>query len=375
MKVLIATVTAGGGHLQAASALEEAWKTLRPADTVEKVDLLDYVPKLQRKIYAEGYVKFVAHAPELYAMVFKKTDNAELTSKWLDFRRRFARHTNRTFVKFLESWQADLVLCTHFLPLEILGGLKDKKDWMRAKTVCIVTDYEAHALWIEPGVDLYCVATPDTQASLAARSVPERNIKTTGIPIASKFSRIIDCPAVRKRLGLRDDLPVLLLLGGGFGMGPVGELLSKLDDVTQQFQTVVVAGRNQELRAQLAGTDRKHPTHIFGFVDYMHELMSVSDLIITKPGGLTTAEAMALGRPMFIFNPIPGQETANADFLLEHGAAIKVNRLDDVPFRIEQLLTTDRLKEMSAAARKLGRPLAACDVCNAALHLCGISTQ
>jgi len=350
--------------------LEEAWKTLHPADVVEKVDLLDYVPKLQRKIYAEGYVKFVAHAPELYAMVFKKTDNTHLTSKWLDFRRRFARHTNRAFVKHLESWHADLVLCTHFLPLEILGGLKEKKTWMRAKTVCVVTDYEAHALWIEPGVDLYCVATPYTQASLAARAVPENNIIATGIPISSKFSRAIDAPSVRKRLGLRDDLPVMLILGGGFGMGPVAELLAKLDEVAQPFQTVVVAGRNRQLRAEIAGEDRKHPTHVLGFVDYMHELMAVSDLIISKPGGLTTAEAMALGKPMFIYNPIPGQETANGDFLLEHGAAVKVNRLDDVPYRIQELLISARLQEMCAAAKKLGRPKAAQDICEAAIKLC-----
>jgi len=141
---------------------------------------------------------------------------------------------------------------------------------------------------------------------------------------------------VRRRSGLRDDLPTILVLGGGFGMGPVAGILESLDRVEREFQIVVVAGRNVALRRELAALDRHHPTHVLGFVSNMHEIMSVADLIITKPGGLTTAEALALGKPLFILNPIPGQEMANSDFLLERGAAAKANRVEDLPFRIDR---------------------------------------
>jgi processive 1,2-diacylglycerol beta-glucosyltransferase len=167
---------------------------------------------------------------------------------------------------------------------------------------------------------------------------------------------------------LRDDLPTLLVLGGGFGMGPVAEILQELDKVEKPFQTLVVAGRNEELRRELASQDRKHPTHVLGFVTNMHELMTVSDLIITKPGGLTTSEALALGKPLFILNPIPGQETANSDFLLQRGAAAKVTRVEDVPYGVGQLLGSKKLAEMGAAAKALGRPSAAPDICREVLR-------
>jgi processive 1,2-diacylglycerol beta-glucosyltransferase len=363
MRILVATVTAGGGHVQAAAALEEAWKTACPDDEVRCVDLLDLVPKLQRKFYAEGYVKLVESAPELYELFFNMTDNPRLLRRIATFRRRFAEHTNRKFVRFFRQFDPHAVLCTHFLPLEVLGSLKGKQGGAFPFTACVVTDFEAHALWMEPVVDLYCVAADETKARLVARSVQGERVAVTGIPIAARFSEPLDASAIRQRFGLRDDLSTVLVLGGGFGMGPVAEILAALDGVPRAFQTVVVAGRNIELRRELGAQDRRHPTHVLGFVTNMHEWMAVADLIITKPGGLTSAEALALGKPLFILNPIPGQETANSDFLLERGAAAKANRTEDVPFRVEKLLGSGKYKDMAAAARAIGRPDAARVIC------------
>jgi processive 1,2-diacylglycerol beta-glucosyltransferase len=200
---------------------------------------------------------------------------------------------------------------------------------------------------------------------LVARGAAADRVLATGIPVSAKFSATIDSAAVRKRYGLRDDLPVLLVLSGGFGMGPVVEILAALDRVERPLQCVVVAGRNDRLRRDLAAQDRRHPTHVLGFVTNMHEWMAVSDLLITKPGGLTTSEALVMGKPLFILNPIPGQEAANSDFLLEHGAAAKVNSVDDLPFRLEQLLGSKKLAGMARAAKALGRPAAADDICQA----------
>ncbi len=363
MRVLIATVTAGGGHLAAAAAMEEAWRALRPDDVVERVDVLQFASKLYRKIYTQGYVKVIEHAPELYAMVFKKTDNQEQVRKMGSFRRTFARRTNKGFIRHLKLFKPDIVLCTHYLPLEILCYPEERSKGPHPFTVCIVTDFEAHAFWLEPPSDFYCVATEDTKESLVARGANRENIATTGIPISAKFAAPINKIAVRKRYGLRDDMPTLLVLGGGFGMGPVSEILEQLDKTEGEFQTLVVAGRNEELRRELALRDFLHPTRILGFASNMHELMGVADLIITKPGGLTTSEALALGKPIFILNPIPGQEAANSDFLLERGAAAKVNRVDDLPYRLQQLLNSTKLSEMAAAAKPLGRPSAAKDIC------------
>lgn len=371
MRILIATVTAGAGHVAAAAALEEAWRALRPADTVERVDLIKFFSPLHKKIYVDGYVQLVERAPELWGMLFSKTDNPKVVRRLGRLSRAFPSNSRKKFTNHLRQFKPDAVLCTHFTPLEALGLLNKPKTGGPPFVVSVVTDFEAHALWMNPCVDLYCVAAEETKARLVARGVPQSGIVPTGIPIAAKFLSKPDPRAVRQTLGLRDDQPILLVLSGGFGMGPVAEILTELDKVPQSLQTVVVTGRNEELRRALAAQTRKHPTHVLGFATNMHELMTVADLIVTKPGGLTTSEALALGKPLFILNPIPGQEAANSDFLLEHGAAAKVNRVEDLPFRIGQLLGSKKLVAMAKAAKALGRPQSAMSVCKEVLQRLG----
>jgi processive 1,2-diacylglycerol beta-glucosyltransferase len=363
MRVFIATVTAGNGHLAAAAALDEAWRALRPEDLVERVDLGKFFSPLHRKIVSDGYVKLVNHAPELWGMMFAKTDKPKMAGALNRVRAIFPSNSRLRFGRYVKEFKPDVVLCTHYFPLETLNHLRKKRGGPRPVAVSIITDFEAHALWMDGCVDLYCVAAEETKARLVARGAAPENVVVTGIPISAKFSARLNPKAVRKSLGLRDDLPVLLVPSGGFGMGPVAQILAELDKIERPFQTVVVTGRNEELRRTLSAQDRKHPTHVLGFATNMHELMAVADLLITKPGGLTSSEALAMGKPLFILNPIPGQEAANSDFLLERGAAAKVNRVEDLPYRIEQLLGSRKLAEMARAAKALGRPDAAREIC------------
>src|SRR6266850_1869952 len=211
MRVLITTVTAGGGHLAAAAALEEAWRALRPGDLVEKVDVLKFSSSLKRKVHAEGYVKLVEHAPELWGMVFKKTDDPKLARWFSRVKRAFPSASRTRFNRYLKQFKADVVLCTHYLPLETLG--KAKADGSKAKPqstaagkrrkkdrgpliVTVVTDFEAHALWMDGCVDLYCVAAEETKARLVARGAVAENIVATGIPISGRFSAKLDAPAI-----------------------------------------------------------------------------------------------------------------------------------------------------------------------------------
>jgi len=368
LRIFIATVSAGAGHSQAAAALEEAWRTERPRDTIARLDALDFVPKLYRQLYLKSYVRLVERAPDLWSYVFKKTDNPALLRKLTRVRRSLAKWKAARFIRQMRGFKPDVVLCTHYMPLEIVGRLKAKgRGRFSPLTVSVVTDFEAHALWMEPGVDLYCVAAEETKARLVARGAAAENVLVTGIPMARKFSLPVDSGAVRRRLGLRDDLPVLLVLGGGLGLGPVAMVLRELNKLATAVQVVVVCGRNEELRRELATLECRHPTHVLGFVTAMHEIMAVADLVLTKPGGLTTSEALAMGKPLFVLNPIPGQEAANSDFLLEHGAAAKANRVEDLPFRLEKLLGSTKLAELARAAKALGQRGAATAICRAVL--------
>ncbi|MBI4346574.1 MAG: glycosyltransferase [Elusimicrobia bacterium] len=366
MKVLVATVTAGAGHVQAARALEEAWRRLRPDDSVENIDVLKYTPELYEKLYSRGYVKFVDTAPDLYALAFRKTDDPEKVRRFSPLRRLAGRLTAAPFVDKVRELDPDLILATHFMPPEILGRSKEKGR-LRAPIVSVVTDFEAHALWLEDSVDLYCVAFPHTRDMLVSRGVAKDAVEVTGIPVAAKFAKPPSKAEAKIRLGLASKPPVLLVLGGGFGMGPLERIAAALDRVSKPLSAVVVCGKNEELRGVVAARRFKHPTTVLGFADNMHELMAACDLVVTKPGGLTSSEALAVGRPLLIVNPLPGQEEANSEFLLERGAAAGPVRLEDIPAELDRLLGSKKLDAMAATARALGRPDAAKRVCEFAL--------
>src|SRR5262245_59228975 len=212
MRILIATVTAGAGHLAAATALEEAWRTFRPRDVVEQIDLVKFFSPLHRKIHADGYLKLAEHAPDIWGMVFKKTDNVRLARRLNRFKQILPGNSRARFARHVKEFKPDAVLCTHYLPLEILAELKKKsskreKSFRSARSpsssisefcasapfvVSIVTDFEAHALWMETCVDLYCVAAEETKARLIARGANPESVVATGIPISAKFSQDID---------------------------------------------------------------------------------------------------------------------------------------------------------------------------------------
>jgi processive 1,2-diacylglycerol beta-glucosyltransferase len=352
--------------------LVEAWQARFPGDRVEKQDVLDFTSRLYRKLYSRAYLKLVEHAPELWGALFRTSDDPESLKSLGKVRRALGRLNASRFVHWLQSYKADVVFCTHYLPQEILGSLKKHGDlhpWPLVASV--ITDFEAHALWLDGSVDFYCVAAEETKARLVARGIAAGNVISTGIPISKRF---IDAPTrreARRQLGLRDDLPALLVLGGGFGMGPVSEILTALNHLATPVQVAVVCGRNEELLREAAAVARRHPTHLLGFVTNMQDWMAAADLVLTKPGGLTSSEALALGRPLLILDPIPGQEAANSDFLLERGAAAKLNRVEDLPFRLGQLLNQKKLREMSTRARALGRPAAADAICQEALARLG----
>ena len=369
MRVLIATATAGAGHLQAAAALREAWEELRPHDELRVVDVLDFTSKLYKKIYSEGYLKVVEHVPELYAVVFRTSDNPVLKQAFHPFRKVFSQATARKFLKYMNRFRPAALICPHFLPVELVRDFRKSIRGRFPLVVCVVTDFRAHAFWVEPGVDLYCVAAEETKQDLTTKGVAPERVRVTGIPVSARFRKRSPQASIRKQLQLDDRIPTLLVLSGGFGVGPVGEILHLLDSLKQPLQILVVTGRNEKLKKELEDRNYIHPTTVFGFVKNMEDLMSVSDLIITKAGGLTVSEALTLGKPLVIVNPIPGQESANCNLLRKRGAAVEIRSIRNLPRQIRNLLRDERLKAMKRASASIGRSHAAIDICRETLRL------
>jgi len=179
---------------------------------------------LHKKVHSDGYITLVERMPELWGLLFKKTDNPKLVRRLAKLRRTFPPNSTLRIIKHLKQFKPDVVLCTHYLPVEILGKAREKWEGAAPLAACVVTDFEAHALWMGDAVDVYCVAAEETKARLIARGASPESVVVTGIPIAGRFSNAPGALAVRQRYGLRDDMPTLLVLGGGFGMGPVAEI-------------------------------------------------------------------------------------------------------------------------------------------------------
>ena len=224
-----------------------------------------------------------------------------------------------------------------------------------------MTDFDVHAFWVQPGADLTCVATEELRAILADRGVPPDRVAATGIPILPEFSTAHDRRAIRASLGIRDEKPAVLVMGGGSGVGSMLDAVTAARDAGN-VHVLAVAGRNEALERRLRALAPPAGGTLpaFGFVSNVHELMAASDVAVTKSGGLTTAECLASGLPMVVRDPIPGQEERNCDFVLEAGAGVRTHGPASLRFKLGALLADPaRLSRMKAAARAAGRPRAA----------------
>ena len=372
-RVLLLSASSGAGHVRAAEALEKAFQA-RGDCTVEHIDTIKYVSKLFQRIYEKSYISMVRRAPEMMGLLYDRTDQP-----WKHLRRRMAmdRLNTQPMIRMLKKAQPDLCVATHFLPGEILAWLIARKK-LRARNAIVVTDYDVHAMWLCQTVDKYFVAMEESAEYLARIGVPREKLKVTGIPIDPLFAVPLEREAARQHLGLAAKVPIVLIAAGGYGIGPVEQLVQELLDQQKPWQIVAIAGKAEKTQRRLeeishkAGrlTDGPARLHAVGFTKEMDKFMAAADLLVGKAGGLTTSEALARGLPMALIEPIPGQEERNADHLLEAGAAIRCNNLPAAAWKIAGLLdNADRMAKMKRAASEMGRPRAAAEIAEDALRL------
>jgi processive 1,2-diacylglycerol beta-glucosyltransferase len=363
-RILILSASAGAGHLRAGEAVQAACRELLPESEALHVDTLTLTPRPFRRLYGKGYLDFVNHAPELVGLVYDRTNRPPKHRTAEILRLAVERLNTRPFVKFVREFAPDVVCHTHFLPAEILTHQRKKNRFAMPQAV-VVTDYDIHRFWRSPGIARYFVAREDNQVHLEGLGVAATAIQVTGIPIHPIFSRPQDTAALRAKHAVDDRCPLVLILCGGFGTGPVEALVRNVALEVTGAQIVVIAGRNEALRRRLVRDTQTAggAVRILGFTSEMHEWLSLAHLVIGKPGGLTTSEALALGVPFVVANAIPGQETRNATMLYETGAGLSGENPWTVGRRVAQLLASpERLFGMRQAALALGRPQAALEI-------------
>jgi processive 1,2-diacylglycerol beta-glucosyltransferase len=373
-RVLLLSASAGNGHVRAADALRKEFEThpeVAEGGSVEHWDILTYTTPVFRTLYSKVYLDLINRAPWLLGMVYKSTDKP-----WKGtVAQAFEKLNAAPFIDALRAYGPDLIVATHFTPPNIISWLNSKKVTKRNIAIpapaIVVTDLDCHAMWLTRSYSRYFVMLEETEIYLQQMGIPAEKITRSGIPIDPVFGIAKEKIATRIALQLDPHRFTLLVSAGGFGVGPVETLIEQLGSLQTPAQIIAIAGRSKDLLAKLEKLAQKiknqkskiksAPTlHPLGFTDQMDAYMAAADILISKPGGLTTAEALARGLPMCIVNPIPGQEERNSDHLLEAGAAIKCNTPPTLAWKLDQLLThPTRLETMRQAAMRLGRPHAA----------------
>jgi processive 1,2-diacylglycerol beta-glucosyltransferase len=372
-RVLLLSATSGAGHVRAAQALEKAFSA-RGDCLVEHIDALQYVSKLFQRIYDKAYISMVRRAPELMGVLYDRTDQP-----WHHPRRRLAldRLNTGPMIRLLKRIQPDLCVATHFLPAEIIAWLIAKGK-LRARNAIVVTDYDVHAMWLCRTVDRYYLALDEAKEYLARIGVSREKLLVTGIPIDPLFATPVGRSDARKQLGLDASTSMILISAGGYGIGPLEQLVKDLLALERPWQIVAIAGKSEKTRKRLeeiareAGKLQSGSPRLcaVGFTTEMDKYMAAADLMVGKAGGLTTSEALARALPMALIEPIPGQEERNADHLLEAGAAIRCNNLPAAAWKIAALFDdAGRFSRMRDAARGLGKPGAAARIAEDAIRL------
>jgi len=369
-RVLVLSASVGAGHLRAAQGVELALRQLDPDAFVKNVDVLELTNAAFRRVYGKAYLDLVNRLPHVLGYFYDLMDRPRSQLRKSDRLRLVAEKLNMApFLRFLQTEAWDVIVNTHFLPAELIASLR-KQGKFSTPQLTVTTDFETHRLWVNQPCEHYFSATEEGAAYLTHWGVPASDVTVTGIPIHPVFSLPKDRDECVKRQGLAGDRPIVLQLSGGFGVGPIEDIFRSILTIEVPVEVVVVAGRNVEVKERLEqiSPPERHRVKILGFTDQIDELMAVADVVVSKPGGLTTSEVLARGAAMAVVNPIPGQESRNSDFLLENGAAVKINNVATLALKLTPLLRDpSKLARLKENALRISKPHAAFDIARRAL--------
>ena len=357
MRILVLSASVGAGHMRAAEAVELALRQADPQAVIANWDVLTVMPPPFVKIYRDGYFDLISKSPQLVGWLYEATDRPFHKAR---LQAGIERAAALQLIKKVREWNPDVVICTHFLPTPLLVRER-KKGRMHARIVTVVTDFDVHGMWLSAPSDHYFVATEEARAHLEALQIAPESITVSGIPTHPVFAEKKDRAAMRRKHGWDPDFPAILVSAGGFGAGNAGLLVEALVKARVKAQIIAVCGKSAPLKAGIeklaAKSDGLPQVRAVGFTTEMDELMSAADLMIGKPGGLTTSESLIKGLGWVVVNPIPGQEEKNTIYLLEQGVGVWSDNLYTLGFKVRSVLEEPgRLKNMRKNALRLAKP-------------------
>ena len=369
MKVIIFYASYGGGHLNAAKSIQECILNNYKEIDVELIDCMKYVNITIEKITTAAYRGMAKKAPWAWGRIYADSQKGPL-----------AHITSRSnkimaikLLKLLREKNPDLIISTHPFGSQMCSYLK-RKNKIHAKIATIMTDFAPHDQWLVGSdfTDYFFVAHKKMKDYLISKNIDERKIFDTGIPISNRFLVDYDRNSILKELKFDNSKKTILFFGGGeFGLGKTRtvEIFECFVKLFKNTQIIAISGKNEKMRNAfekiVEENNRTDSIKVFEYTKQVPEFMSISDLVVTKPGGLTTSESLSSNLPMVIINPIPGQEEENAEFLEENGIAIWIKKTDDPYKKLENLFSDEKkLADMKENTKKLARKYSTQNICD-----------
>ena len=368
-KILIFYASYGGGHLSAANSIKQFIDDNFKDCETKLVDCMEYVNRPVNKITTTAYKELAKKFPWAWGEVYSHSQKGPLAHISSASNNLLAKK----LLKLLKEYQPDIVISTHPFGSQMVSYLK-RKALVDCKLATIMTDFAPHDQWLvgKDYVDYYFVSHEKMRQELINSNVAENTVFATGIPLSNRFLMHFDKDEIMKSMGLNPDKRVILFFGGGeFGLGrdKTVKILNSFITHVKNHQIVAIAGKNEKMKVAfdklVADTNSESFVKVLAYTKQVPELMSISDLVVTKPGGLTTTESLASGLPIVAINPIPGQEEENAKFLEDEGVAIWLKKNDDYDEIIADLLADeDKLHQMKVNTKLLAKKNSTRDICD-----------
>ncbi len=352
-RVLLLFISEHSGHHCASLAIEKALHELEASTQTLNINSFNYTNPILEKVINRAYMGVVKRTPELWDYLY---DNPKVLKKTQILREMMHKFNTDKLKALIDGFNPDAIVCTQAFPCGMIADCK-KTFGLTIPLIGVLTDYAPHSYWIFNNVDYYIVPSEETGQKLIANGIDASKIKSFGIPIDPKFRNSLNKETICSCLGIKSDRPCVLIMGGTQGLGPIKKITRLLDKSHIDLQLIIACGTNKKLYNALARRRYRKNVKILSYAPNIDELMQIADIILTKPGGITTAEALAKGLPMLIVHPLPGQETMNTKFLLDEGVAVKAESPEDVLVLLEELLENrNKLKGMSDRAAALAKP-------------------
>lgn len=358
-KILLISAPIGAGHVKAAEAIGKALLDQEPNAIVRYADLFAFFPKWIGKGLLKIYLSSLSFFPQAYAQAYAWGNESKGA---LFMRRVISRFFAKKMKKYILDFAPDVVICTHATPAGMIHDLITREK-MRMVSVSVITDFVVHRLWINVTTQHYFVAHEALKAFFAARQISLNRVHALGIPIAADFNQEVQKSEIQKVFGILEQAKVILIMGGGAGVLPMPAIVQALNRIKRPLHIFVVTGKNTKLYHKMLHVTVKpqHKIQVMQFVHHIGALMAASDLLISKAGGLTASEALCRCLPIFIYQPIPGQEAANTDFLVAEQVAVRIDDLEMLKIKIDEIFRIDDnvAKNMKINAKKIAKPAAA----------------